>query len=102
MTWTDVPEALYWLRLSSTTPSAYLVLMVANREIMNVLSWDAHVHIGTAVPQPEGCRFKSFYLLVCEVSLHLPLEVQQQALDFPALCLSHVEPLSAGPADSIS
>lgn len=76
MTWTDVPEGLYWLRLSSATPSAYAVLMVANREIMNVLSWDAHVHIGTAAPQPEGCRFKSFCLLVCEVSLHLPLKVQ--------------------------
>lgn len=100
MTWTDVPEGLYWLRLSSAAPSASVVLMVANGEIMNVLCWDAHVHIGAAAPQPEGCRFNTF--LVCEVSLHLPLKVQRQALDFPALCLSHMERLSAGPADSIS
>lgn len=91
MTWTDVPEGLYWLRLSTATPPTYAVLMVANREIMNVLSWDAHAHIGTAAPQPEGCRFKSFYLLVCEVSLHLLLKVQLQALDFPALCLPQME-----------
>lgn len=102
MTWTDVPEGLYWLQLSWATPSAYAELMVANREITNALSWDAHIHVGTAAPQPEGCRFKSFCPLVCEVSLHLPLKVQQQALGVPPLCLSHVERLSAGPADSIT